>query len=110
METLGRILVRSEEVFHWHREAFTLPEEAVGLVRSRGCAHQAFRLGDRVLGIQFHLEMTPEGAEQLIQMCPDDLDGEGPYVQSPTEILARPDRFARSHEVLEELLDQFLED
>lgn len=109
VEPLGATLARSREVFHWHGESFSLPEEATALARSAGCPQQAFRWGTRVLGLQFHLEMTPEGAEQLIEKCPEDLQAEGPWVQSPAEILSRPDRFAHAHEVLEELLDQFLE-
>lgn len=51
---------RSENVFHWHGETFDLPAGAELLARSALCAHQAFRLGDRTYGLQFHLEVTPE--------------------------------------------------
>jgi GMP synthase-like glutamine amidotransferase len=108
-QPLVEALTRPRRVFHWHAEQFGLPPDAVGLARSDGCAHQAFRWGPRVLGLQFHLEMTPEGAEQLVEHCAEDLQGAGPWVQSPSEILARPERFAASHEALAQVLDQFLD-
>ena len=49
-----------ETVFHWHGETFDLPREAVLLASSDACAHQAVRFADRIYGLQFHLEVTPE--------------------------------------------------
>src|SRR5438105_903870 len=49
-----------ETVFHWHGETFDLPPGAELLASSDLCRNQAFRMGDRVYGMQFHLEVTPE--------------------------------------------------
>jgi GMP synthase-like glutamine amidotransferase len=46
-------------VFQWHGDAFELPVGAVALASSARCVHQAFRYGDRVYGLLFHLEVTP---------------------------------------------------
>jgi len=50
----------SESVFHWHGETFDLPPGAQLLAESAVCPNQAFRAGDNVYGLQFHLEVTPE--------------------------------------------------
>ena len=49
-----------ETVFHWHGETFELPPGAKLLASSELCRNQAFRLGDGVYGLQFHLEVTPD--------------------------------------------------
>ena len=49
-----------ETVLHWHGETFDLPPGAELLAESELCQNQAFRLGDRAYGMQFHLEVTPE--------------------------------------------------
>jgi GMP synthase (glutamine-hydrolysing) len=46
-----------EKLFQWHGDAFDLPRGAVHLAKSTGCDKQAFRVGDRVYGFQFHLEV-----------------------------------------------------
>jgi len=46
-------------VFQWHGDAFDLPAGATPLASSPLCTHQAFRYGDRVYGLLFHLELTP---------------------------------------------------
>ncbi|MEU6661868.1 type 1 glutamine amidotransferase [Streptomyces sp. NPDC046821] len=42
--------------WHWE-ETGTLPEGAVPLVTSERCAHQAYRIGTSVWGVQFHPEV-----------------------------------------------------
>ncbi len=60
-------------VFHWHGETFNLPPGAVLLARSDRCENQAFQIGRRVIGMQFHLETTPESVELLLENCGDEL-------------------------------------
>lgn len=68
--------------FHWHGETFERPPGAVGLARSERCAEQAFQLGPAALGLQFHLEVTPEGVDSLLRHCADDLEPPGGGVQA----------------------------
>lgn len=75
------------EVFHWHGDTFDLPEGAVRLARSNGALNQAFQLGDSVVGMQFHLDTTPDSARALVEHCRDELVP-SMYVQSEQRILA----------------------
>lgn len=44
-------------VFHWHGDTFDLPAQATLLASSSKYAHQAFCVGPRVYGLQFHVEV-----------------------------------------------------
>jgi GMP synthase-like glutamine amidotransferase len=60
-----------ETVFQWHGETFDLPPGGVLLASSEACAHQAYRVGSAVYGLQFHLEVTPE---MIADWCTQDLN------------------------------------
>ena len=75
-------------VFHWHGDTFSLPPGSLWLAESEGCAHQAFAVGSRVLGLQFHLEMRAEEVSRMEEACTDGRKG-GKYVQAAAEMLAR---------------------
>ncbi len=76
-------------VFHWHGETFDLPPGGALLAKSDACENQAFQIGPNVLGLQFHLEMTPDGARALVDNCRGELVPEA-YVQTEEELLAAP--------------------
>lgn len=56
-DPLFRHLGPSEKIFQWHGDTFAIPHGAVHLAASDACAHQAFRYGHNVYGLQFHLEV-----------------------------------------------------
>ncbi|MCE5191578.1 MAG: type 1 glutamine amidotransferase [Actinomycetia bacterium] len=59
---------------HWHSDIFALPEGAVRIAGSEACANQAFEYDEgRVVGVQFHLEWTAQGAQALVEHCSADL-------------------------------------
>jgi GMP synthase-like glutamine amidotransferase len=91
-------------VFHWHGETFDLPEGAVRLAKSDGCENQAFQLKQNVIGLQFHLETTPDSARAILENCRDDLVP-GPYVQSEAQLRAVP---AASYQAINALMNDIL--
>ena len=45
-------------VYQWHEDMAEVSHEGVLLARSAGCPTQAFRLGSKAYGLQFHVEIT----------------------------------------------------
>ena len=78
----------SVEVFHWHDETFNLPPKAIHTAESDGCEIQAFQIGRSVIGLQFHLETTPESARELVANCRNELIP-SKYVQREKDILSK---------------------
>ncbi len=48
---------KTEKIFQLHGDTFDVPASAIHLARSEQCPSQAFRYGDKVYGLQFHLEV-----------------------------------------------------
>ncbi|MDE1172273.1 MAG: type 1 glutamine amidotransferase [Parvibaculaceae bacterium] len=46
------------KIIQWHGDTFTFPEISVPLSTRENCPGQAFRVGEKTYGFQFHLEVT----------------------------------------------------
>lgn len=98
----------SLEVMHWHGETFDLPPGAQHLARSAGCENQAFCIGNKVVGLQFHLEMGAQAVEDILTHCGDEIS-DGQYMQSADQIRqASAHSAAAARAELEHLLDAWL--
>jgi GMP synthase-like glutamine amidotransferase len=99
---------RESLVFHWHGETFDLPSGAVHLARSEVCENQGFQVGERAIGLQFHLETTPESARAIVSHCRHELVP-AKCVQSEEDILsASPERYARINGLMGEVLSYLI--
>ena len=53
-------------LLHWHGDTFDLPRNSQLLASTEACQNQAYRLGQRSFGLQFHCETTPQDVEAWI--------------------------------------------
>ena len=90
-------------VFHWHGDTFSWPAGSTWLAESAGCAHQAFSVGSRVLGLQFHLEMRATEVTRMEEASSNGPRG-GRYVQGRAEMIARAKESGPAGELLERVL------
>jgi GMP synthase-like glutamine amidotransferase len=89
-EWLGPDL-RAFTTFQWHGETFAIPPGGRRILRGERCGNQAYVVAGRHLGMQCHVEMTPElvrtwcetGAEEIAQ------SRASPAVQAVAEIEAQ---------------------
>ena len=66
----------SLQVYHWHKEGFEVPECATLLATGDAFENQAFQVGERAFGIQFHPEVT-------LDMLQDWTNNPGPSANAP---------------------------
>jgi GMP synthase-like glutamine amidotransferase len=52
--------VRAFTTFQWHGETFSIPPRGSRILRGEHCANQAYVVAGLHLGMQCHVEMTPE--------------------------------------------------
>ena len=71
--------------FHWHGDVCSVPPGSAIMAESEACPNQAFEHERRVIGLQFHLESSPESIERLISNCEDELVC-GPFIQQLSEL------------------------
>ncbi|HSI10585.1 MAG TPA: type 1 glutamine amidotransferase [Chthoniobacter sp.] len=91
-------------VMHWHGDTFDLPPGACLIGSSEGCPRQAFVWGDRVVGLQFHLEMGAVNVADLATVAAEDLTP-GRFVQSSAQLTETPADLPVAHSSLFTLLD-----
>lgn len=92
------------KVFHWHGDTFDVPEKALLLASSEACKNQAFLYGDRVMGLQFHFEVTAASLEAMLINGRNELSG-GKYIQNHQDILRQKERIPTVNKVMAEVMD-----
>ena len=90
--------------FSWHGDTFDLPVGAVRVAESEACANQAFVYGDRVVGLQYHVEVTAEAVRSFLG-GEDCVLPEGRFVQAVSALWTSTPDLAATDRGLEVLLD-----
>jgi GMP synthase-like glutamine amidotransferase len=95
--------------FHWHGDTYPVPPGAMPLGSSEACDQQGFIFGDRIVGLQFHLEMTDRTLKNLVDACGDELVIDD-YVQTADAIFEDAKQFLHpAQQYLEHLLANMLQ-
>lgn len=92
---------------HWHGDAAELPAAAHCLAFTRVCPVQAFQYGANVIGLQFHLEVTPRSVAELVANAGHEI-GTGDFQQLPAQILNCVSHYEANKAILARVLN-FLE-
>lgn len=61
-------------VFQWHGDTFNIPEKAKRLAESDLFPNQAFKIGEKIVGLQFHLEVTEEAIYKWMEEYKEELN------------------------------------
>jgi GMP synthase (glutamine-hydrolysing) len=101
---IGEVFPEKMEVFHWHGDTFDLPTGAIHAAKSVACENQAFIYKGCVVGLQFHLETTKNGATEMIKNCSHELV-DGPFIQAEEAILSQEENFESINKAMWKLLD-----
>jgi len=101
----GENTVEHMTVFHWHGDTYNIPAHSKHLAYSSCCNTQAFLYNDKVLGLQFHLEVTEQSIQRMIKHAGEELIV-GKYIQSVSEILAQTNFIEANNNTMFKLLNE----
>lgn len=84
---VGALFPQRFTPLHWHGETFDLPSGAARLAETDAVPNQAFQLDNKVVGLQFHIEATPQSVHALIENAAHEIQQDKPFQQTPQAIL-----------------------
>jgi GMP synthase-like glutamine amidotransferase len=105
--TVENIFPDKYMAFHWHGDTFDIPEGAIPIGASDACKNQGFIYGENVMALQYHLETTLLGIENLIKNCGDELVS-GPYTQQAVKLRQGIENIRESNRLMYKVLDYFI--
>lgn len=95
-DPLVSVFAEGDMVFHWHEDTFELPHAATLLARGDHVPLQAFRVGDRAWGLQFHIEVDRAELELWLESAGD--DGVRAWGKTRQQVIDEADRFLGTQE------------
>jgi len=91
--------------FHWHGDTFDLPQGSIRFASSELTPNQGFLMGEKILALQFHLEMNLNGIRKLVKACSNELKEQTTSIQTAGFILAQTDLVAVNNQLMYDILD-----
>ena len=98
---------RTTIVFQWHGDTFDLPEGAKLLASSVGCVNQAFIYNEKVLGLQFHMEVNEKSCFGMLDNGSDELVN-GKYIQTEEYIRNNIQYIPKCNKMIKSALDKLI--
>lgn len=96
---------QTTQVFQWHGDTFDMPQNSLHVAYSNACANQSFIYNNKVIGLQFHCEMTEQNILDILVDCADELV-DAPYIQSKPDIFDNiPELVKHNNTLMYTLLD-----
>jgi len=95
----------TETVFHWHGDTFDIPEGSLHTFTSRACRNQCFIYNERVLGLQFHVEVTEDLLESMLVNGLEEIVP-AQYIQDVDSIRNGTSNIKRNNELMYSILDE----
>jgi GMP synthase (glutamine-hydrolysing) len=85
-------------VLQWHEDTYVLPEDAVLLATSDAVAVQAYRVGDRAWGIQFHQEVDAREFGMWVDLASAEVDLAAVWGKSAEQLRSEARQHMTGHE------------
>jgi GMP synthase-like glutamine amidotransferase len=95
-------------VFQWHGDTFDLPKEAIRIASSGACINQAYIYKNKVLGLQFHFEVTADSIKTLSENDLEEILKGGNFVQSAEEIHGGDNFIESNNRMMFKILDEII--
>ncbi len=73
-------------ILHWHNDMPGINENMTLIGSSEGCSKQGFIYKDKVVGLQFHLEIRRKDVDAMIEYDKEIIQKGGEFIMSPDEI------------------------
>ncbi len=86
-DPLFSTLPKTFPVFQWHEDTFELPRGSKLIATSPSVPHQAFRYGEKVYGLQFHLEVMEEMIHEWMEAYEEESCNSESLIFSKAEIM-----------------------
>ncbi|WP_160711906.1 glutamine amidotransferase-related protein [Chitinophaga solisilvae] len=102
---LEHVLPHRLHAFHFHGDTFDVPPGATRFAASAATSNQAFIYGDRVIGLQFHAELTPSALQGMLNFGKPYIEAGGPFIQSMEKIHQHTNLLTENNQAMFRLLD-----
>ena len=94
--------------FHWHSDTFEVPYGGIRTFYNECTANQGFQFGNRVVALQFHIEITDNQIREFVSSADPDELRQGRFVQSGQDILARNADGTENYRLLSSLMENLV--